>query len=376
MTRVRVLWLIKGLGPGGAERLLVSAATVADHDRFSFTTAFVLPHKTSMAPALAAEGVECRCLARISSGKPWPLALRSLLLEEQYDVLHMHSPMVAGIARLVVRTIAPSRRPEVVSTEHNTWPSYSLGTRLLNALLYNTDRRRWAVSRRVRDSIWRPLRSGVEVLVHGVVPSDVVELGGRDTVRAELGLSDRDVVGITVANFRTEKAYPDLLRAARIAFDREPRLRLCIVGQGPLEDQIRNLHSELGLGDRCMILGYRSDVMNLLVGMDFFVLSSHHEGFPIALMEALASGLPAVVTDVGGVADAVTHTQEGYVVDAGDYRALAAAMVEMVQDDAARAAMGSRATVRGQNFDISLTVRTLEAAYADLAESRRERLGE
>ena len=367
---MRVLWLIKGLGAGGAERLLVSAARVGDHERFRYEAAYVVAHKDALVGDLAANGVPSHCLSPLGRSAPWPLALRRLLMANHYDVVHLHSPLVAGVARLVVRTLPRGLRPVMVSTEHNAWDSYSIPTRLLNASLHHTDRRRWAVSTRVRESIWGVSRKGVEVLVHGIVLQDVERPDDADSLRSDLGAGPDDVVAITVANFRPEKAYQDLLVAVDIALRAEPRLRILILGQGPLESEIRKQHADLGLGDRCRIMGYRDDVMQVLAVSDFFVLASHYEGFPIALMEAMATGLPVVATNVGGIPDAVTDGQEGFLTTAGDPEALARSLVKMTRDDRRRVEMAENARRRGQNFDVSVAVSSVEAAYAELAAPR------
>jgi glycosyltransferase involved in cell wall biosynthesis len=274
------------------------------------------------------------------------------------------------VARLVVRTLPRRSRPAVVSTEHNTWDSYGLATRLLNASLHRTDQRRWAVSERVRDSMWRRHRGDVEVLVHGIVLDDVteaVDADERSALRARLGVTDDEVLAVTVANFRHEKGYPDLLRAAAMAFAQEPTLRLAIVGQGPLEDEIRRLHAELGIGDRCQILGYRDDVIAILAAADLFVMASHFEGFPIAIMEAMASGLPVVATRVGGIPDAVTDGHEGLVVEPRAPEALAEALVRLARDGGLRRTMAERARERGRSFDVRPAVTAVQDAYQSLA---------
>jgi glycosyltransferase involved in cell wall biosynthesis len=364
---IRILWLIKGLGAGGAERLLVSAARVGDHRRFSYEVAYVVSRKNALVSELEGSGVPTTCLS--SGGIPWPLALRRHLLANRYDVVHLHSPLVAGVARIVIQTLPRSRRPVVVSTEHNTWDSYSTPTRILNASLYGTDRRRWAVSQRVHASVWRPFRDKTEVLVHGIVMTDATPHAGRDDLRSELRVREHEVVAVTVANFRREKAYPDLLAAARIALQAEPRLRLLIVGQGFLESEVRRLHQELELGDRCLILGYRDDVMAVLAASDFFVLSSRFEGLPVALMEAMATGLPVVATGVGGIPEVVDSGTEGLLTAPGDPEALAAAMLTMARDDEGRARMSESAQRRGAQFDVAGAVRTIERAYLELTAS-------
>ena len=367
----RVLWLIKGLGPGGAERLLVSVARVGDRSTFRYEVAYLLPDKTTFVPDLEALGVVTRCFGRPGRDLAWPWRLRRLIRDGGYDVVHLHSPLLAGVARVLVKTLPRSRRPAVVSTEHNVWDSYRRPTRLLNAALHRTDRHRWAVSGRVRESMGRVSRRGVDVLTHGIVLTDIEDLVvDRARVRRELQLGPQDVVAITVANFRPEKAYPDLLEAAALALRQAPELRLLIVGQGPQRELIERLHADLGLGDGCRILGYRPDVLSLLAACDFLVISSHFEGFPIALMEAMAVGLPVVATSVGGVPDAVHHGVEGLLVEPGATEDLAAAMVRMTRERSERHTMAAKARARGASYDIRGAVGVLERAYADLAESR------
>jgi glycosyltransferase involved in cell wall biosynthesis len=311
VSRIRVLWLIKGLGPGGAEQLLVSSARVADHDRFDYRAAYVRPDKDQLVPRLRACGVPATLLGGGRQGRLWwPWRLRRLMRD--VDIVHAHSPLLAGVARLAARTIPVRERPVTVSTEHNVWGNFSLPTRLLNATTAGMDRHRWAVSLEVRRSMWRRRQQGSAVLVHGIVQGDAhPPAGTRGRVRRELGIPEDAVVAITVANLRREKDYPNLLHAAQIALREEPSLVVLAVGQGPLEGEVRELHESLGLGDRVMLLGYRTDVSDLLAASDLFVLASAHEGLPVSIMEAMTAGLPVVATAVGGVPEAVVSGEDG-----------------------------------------------------------------
>ena len=99
--RIRVLWLVKGLGPGGAERLLVAAAGHHARDQFDITCAYLLPWKQQLAPELEALGVSTVCLGvRDERDIRWSRRLRKLLVTQPVDVLHLHSPYPAGIGRL------------------------------------------------------------------------------------------------------------------------------------------------------------------------------------------------------------------------------------------------------------------------------------
>ncbi len=365
--RIRVLWLIKGLGPGGAEQLLVSSARVADHDRFAYHAAYVRPDKDQLVPKLAASGVPATLLGAGRWGAfRWPVRLRRHMRD--FDVVHAHSPLLAGVARLVARTIPDRDRPVTVSTEHNVWGNFSLPTRLLNAVTSGLDARRWAVSDEVRRSMWSPRQRTTAVLVHGIDQSErPTAVGARERVRRDLGVAEDAVVAITVANLRREKDYPNVLEAARQALAEDERLVVLAVGQGPLEDEVRAIHRRLGLGERVKLLGYRTDVSELLAASDLFVLGSAFEGLPVSIMEAMSEGLPVVATAVGGVPEAVVDGETGRLVPPRDAAALAEAIVELARDPSARARMGASGKERAQVFDIRTAVEEEERAYIALA---------
>lgn len=367
--RLRVLWITKGLEVGGIERLLCWMAAARDRASFDCEAAYVLAWARTLHDELRATGVPVHRLGACHElDLRWALRLRRLLDAGRFDVVHFHSPYVAGIGRIVVRSSAPGRRPLMVSTEHNVWSDYPVLTRALNALTTRLDDGHVAVSERVRQSMASPLRNRVDVVLHGIPLESVrVHRSLRDEVRRELGLAEDDVVVGTVANLRAQKGYPDLLEAARrLLGDRLP-VRFLAVGQGPIEEELRRLHAALGLGDRFRFLGYREDAVHLLAGCDLFVLASRHEGGPLAVLEALAMGLPVVATTVGVVPDVVTDGVEGILVPPRRPDLLADALERLVLDTGRRAAMSAAALRRADDLDVVSTVRHLEELYRRLA---------
>jgi glycosyltransferase involved in cell wall biosynthesis len=367
VRRCRVLLVVKGLGPGGAERLLCSVAAVRDRDAFDYEVAYVLPWKDHLVPELTGLGVATHCLGTANLfDLRWLSRLRRLLQAGDYDVVHLHSPLLAGLVRPLVRAGGGSR-PRLVSTEHNGWATYAAITRWMNAGTFGLDDMRFAVSDEVRRSVSARFRDRVEVVVHGIPLDSVRALRKqRARVRAELGVPSEEVVVGTVANYRAQKAYPDLLAAARTVVDANPRVRFVAVGQGPLEDEIRREHARLGLGERFQLLGYRPDAARILAGCDVFVLASHYEGFPVALMEALALGLPIVATAVGGIPDGVLSGREGLLVPPGEPDRLADALLRVTFDEGLRLGLATAAARRGDDFDITAAARRIESAYAAL----------
>lgn len=365
---MRVLWVIKGLGAGGAERLLVWAAQTHDRRWVSIDVAYVVGRKDALVEELRDAGVEVRWLGDAEAGSAaWPRRLRGLVRSGDYDIVHVHSPLVAAVVRLFCLPWGRARRPVLVYTEHNVWSSYRRATRWLNALSFVRDDAHIAVSRAVRDSIWAPLRRGVRVIVHGI-PLDAARANAvhRDDVRAELGVGPEQVLVGTVANLRREKGYPELLEAARMVLDGDRPVTFLAMGQGPMEDEISRMHADYGLGEGMRLLGYRPDVLRVLSACDLFALASLHEGYPVAVMEALALGLPIVSTAVGGVPEAVRDGIEGRLVAPGDARALAEALGAVIADGSVRREMAAAAAARARQYDIRRAVGEVEAIYRSL----------
>ena len=363
-----MLWLVKGLGPGGAERLLVLSARHRDRGRFAVRVGYLLPHKVALVAELEAEGVPCLCLGRARlADLRWLRTLRRSLVTEPVDVVHAHSPLAAVGARLVVRSLPRRRRPKLVTTDHSLWSGHTRLTRWADAVTSGLDDAHFAVSEAVQASLPRWLRHRSEVVPHGVDVQQVRADGSdRARVREEQDLDPGALVVGTVANLRAVKAYPDLFAAATVVVARMPDVRFVTVGQGPLEEEIRCLHRELGLGDRVQLLGHRQDAVRVMGACDVFCLASHHEGLPVALMEALALGLPVVATAVGGITEMMDDGCEGLLVAPGRPDQLATALLEVLGDPSRRADMAAAAARRGDRLSIDGAVRRVEAVCAEL----------
>jgi glycosyltransferase involved in cell wall biosynthesis len=278
-------------------------------------------------------------------------------------------PAVAGIARIVARSLPRGVRPRTIYTEHLPWGGYVLPTRILNRLTYSLDDATIVVSHAVSESLPLGRRLSSRVLVHGV-PIERVQAfrGDRDEMRRRLGVTDRQLVVGTVANLRKQKRYPDLLRAARSVIDAGLPVSFVAVGQGPEDETIRELHTDLGLGERFRLLGYHPEPARLLAACDVFVLASEYEGLPVAVMEALALGLPVVATDVPGTREAVRDGKEAVLVPSGRPELLGDALIRVLSDHDLREEMARAAAQRALKFDLARSVREIEEIYRGVAE--------
>jgi glycosyltransferase involved in cell wall biosynthesis len=140
-----------------------------------------------------------------------------------------------------------------------------------------------------------------------------------------------------VARFIEGKDH-DLLLRAFATIPKGPRLRL--VGDGPTRASAESLARELGIQEQVDFLGNRDDVASLLATSDVFVLASRSEMLPISILEAMRAGLPVIASDVGGVAEAVAHNENGILVPSGSVSALAQALTDLTSDYALRLRMG------------------------------------
>ena len=363
--RKRILILIKGLGRGGAEQLLASAAPHLDTSRFEYEFAYVLPQKDQLAGELRAAGFPVRCLK--SPKTSWLKQLRRLAQERDIDLVHSHLPYASIGARITI-----PRTPSVY-TEHNVWECYRGITRRANMLTLGVEDHVFAVSDHVRLSMRIPLglrtvvrMPPVETLYHGIDPAAVAGWARTDGVRAELGIpASAPLVG-TVANLRAEKGLDTMIIAVDSVRREIPEMRLVVVGSGPMESQLRELVHRRHLERNVMFVGYRTDAPRIAAAFDVFALSSIHEGLSIALIEAMALGRPSVVTETGGLSEVIHDGGEGLVVPPGDPDGLAAGILRLLRDPDLRAQFGERAKTRAASFDLRRAVWRMEQVYEDL----------
>jgi L-malate glycosyltransferase len=372
---LRVLLVIKCLGYGGAERLVVDMVATVDRSRFTVEVAYVLREQDALVPALRAGGTLVHSLnATHNADLRWMAALRRVLVKGRYDVVHFHLPYAAAFGQLVVDSMPRSTRPGVVYTEHSLWDRSKLVNRVLLRGSMLSGERLVAVSQASYDSLPVSLQRKATTVVHGVDLSSSNALMARRSeirtlVRSELAIHDDEFLYLTVANLRPEKGYDVLLEAAKIIAGSDVPIRVAAVGRGPLKEVLRARHAELDLGERFQFLGQRHDVMHLLTGADAFVLASHHEGLPVALMEATSVGLPIVASRVGGIPQALEDGVDALLVPPGEPDTLAQAMTRLASDPELSDRLGRRAKLRSSMFDIAKANRAVEDIYLQMTGS-------
>jgi len=203
-----------------------------------------------------------------------------------------------------------------------------------------------AVGYTIADSFQERLRGrAIDVILNAVpIPARITERE-RLELRKEIAGDVRKKIVISVGRIALPKGYEDLVTAFSFLVPSHPNLVLILIGDGPLFEEIRNLISRLSLEKNVLLLGARQDVPRLLAASDLYVSSSHWEGLPLTILEAMMAGLPVVATNVGDIPRLIT-ADIGLVIPFHQPRAIADAITVLLRDPARLREMGAAARAR------------------------------
>ncbi|HVR72101.1 MAG TPA: glycosyltransferase [Vicinamibacteria bacterium] len=287
------------------------------------------------------------------------VGLARLVREAQPDVVHLHDPHAVS-AGLAASTLAPGFRH--IASRRVDFPLRGP----LSRWKYGACRRVIAVSRAIASQLEADgvPRERIRLVYEGV-PDRAAVANGRRALQ-ELGVPlEAPVVG-NVAALTGHKDHVTLLEAAAAVKRRLSEARFVIVGDGELRGALEERSRALSLQDRVVFAGFRDDLDRLMPAFTVFCLSSHLEGLGTSLLDAMAFARPVVATAAGGIPEAVEDGVTGRVVPPRDPRALAAALVEVLEDPARRRAMGAAGRARfEERFTADRMVEQTLAVYAE-----------
>jgi glycosyltransferase involved in cell wall biosynthesis len=349
-----IAYVVNSLNPGGTERL-VCDMSLAFRDRYEVEV-YCLDEPGAWATDLRRAGIRVSCLWRqpgLDLGMPVLLARNFRARGTALVHAHQCTPwFYAALARLL------HRRPRLLLEEHGRFfPERDAPLRrLIHRVIARPLTQRFvAVSADIAERLRRYEGldgAPIEVVYNGVQPAERLDAAARSAQRAALGLTDADFVVGTVGRFDPIKNLPMLVDALKLAWPRVPGLRALLVGDGPVRATLEAQLHAAGLAGPVHLTGFRPDARQLLQCMDLFVLSSFSEGTSMALLEAMAAGVPVAVTRVGGNPECVPGPAFGWVVESGDAGGLAAAIVAAAGDPTGRA---GRARAAAERFRAQFT---------------------
>lgn len=370
---LRVMYVVPDLGVGGAERHVTTLLPRLDPTRFT-SAAVCIGDEGELFPDLTDASIPAVALRR-SRRQVIPAVVDLVRQMRRFrpDIVITRGYNAETIGR-VAATI--SRVPHSVVWVHHCGDPQPRGRlrRLVDRALDPVTDAYFGVAEAQRTFMSDDLGYPPEkiMVVHNGVDPALYDTSDDRGVLAESEVpAGSPIVGI-VAALRPEKDHACFLRAAKLVVDALPETRFLVVGDGPCRDEAGVIADRLGLSDHVVFTGSRSDIPRLLRAMDLFALSSYSiECFPMALLEAMASGRPAVCTAVGGVPEMLVDGVTGRLVPPRDPEALAEGMLELLSDLDLSRKMGRAARQRVESkFTLRRSVEAAQDALEHVAGPR------
>lgn len=323
-----ILHLIETGGPGGAEQMLLRLAD--EYARRGIRQMVCLRKDGWLAEEVRRRNLEL--IIEPLGGLPdlaWLRKLHRCSIDSGVSAIHAHEFAMNVRGAMLGKWLGVL----VVATVHgkgyygDKWSrkeAYKLVSRLANLV---------AVSGDIREHLVR--HCGLDARRVKVIPNGIdvdrfrFDPDKRKVFRKHLGVPDSTLLLGSVGSYYPVKGHSYLINAMKNIVAINSNVKLVLAGQGPLQDDLRNLAVASGLEDYVHVVGYIDDTVGLLSALDIFVMPSLSEGLPLALLEAAANGRPIVASRVGGIPEIINHQVNGVLVSPTDVNALADALVEL-----------------------------------------------
>lgn len=378
-ARIRVTMVVNNMDVGGLEKVVLNLLSSLPPERYELSLACLkgpgkLYDQVKLPPdqrlVLTSDRLTSVGFAKFDfrtlSG------LRKFFRDKQIDVVHAHNFAPLIYAGLAAHSLP--NRPRVVYSEHNQVNSASPADLKKFAYYIRLADEAVAVSKNLEDILVHKLRvkTRVRTIKNGIDDRRFDGVTG-DRVRKELGVGPDDVLIGTAVVLSKQKGITFLMTAAAEVLKRCPNAKFVVAGDGPLRAELEAELATKNLGDKFRLLGYRSDIPELLSAYDVYVLPSLWEGLPLALLEALRLGKFIVCTTVGGNPEVVDDGVHGFLVPPGEPKPLADKLIRAIESPELRA---RAAEVSPKRFHAEFSLRAMTEGHERLFEelvARRRR---
>lgn len=311
--------------------------------------------------------------------------IKEILTAEQYDIVHVHTPVAAFITRLALRNKRKQQElshTSVIYTAHGF--HFHRGGNPLKNLIFLTleklagqwtdylitiNREDETAAKKYQiipeNRVYYTPGIGVDTSLYN---SNNVTKREIEQLRQELGLKQEDVLFLCIAEFIPRKCHRDILQALKKL--NNSNVHIAFAGDGPLQVEIEKLGIELGLQKQLHFLGFRSDIPVLISTSKAILLTSKQEGLPRSIMEALCLEKPVIGTDIRGIRDLLDEGC-GLLVKVGDSSSLALAMNWLISHPQAVIKMGKKGRQKMADYDVSHIIKLYAKIYQQATEKDR-----
>lgn len=369
---VRVLHIVPALDGGGVETLLLNYYTHMDRNRFTFD--FIVHGKNIgvLEPVFESMGSKVFHIPTKREGIVSNLlAMKQVISSGNYDVVHAHQGAIGALPMYLAKKAGVRCR---ITHSHIAYMHESRLRGLVNRVLlpylkmYSTD---WfACSSDAGSSLWgaEAVQSRKVHIMNNAIDVDKFTFSAevRNNVRKELHMEGKFVIGC-VGRLSFQKNHEFLISVFRDIHEKDRDARLCLVGRGELENDIREQVQKLGLNDAVQFLGVRNDVPQLLQAMDVFVLPSRYEGLGIAYIEAQAAGLVCFGSDSVVPREAAVTDLMHYISLEESPEYWASEVMKLKKGSARR---NTKDEISSKGYEIRVEAKKLEQYYEECAHER------
>lgn len=369
MGKTKILYLITEIELGGAENLLLELSKGLSKEKFNISVGYLKGQGTLKEDFETAgiRVVDFKMRSKFDMFCLFKLAV--FIRQEKFDIVHTHL-INADIFGFFAAKIAGVNT--IVSTKHNTDAfrrrksfSMRLDSFVANRLSLNI-----AVSNSVRDFLIKYQRINPEkfkVVYNGINNAEFSPRKNKEDAKIDLGLNSKEYVVGVIGRFEEQKGHIYLIEAMQKIISEIENVRLVFLGQGSLKKSLQKRISFLNLGSKVTFLKMRSDVVNVLSALDIFILPSLWEGLGMAMLEAMAAGVPVIASDVDGIKEVIESDKTGILVPPADPGKIAEAVIELLKDEKRReyfSVMGQNSVQAG--FNMFGFIKKIEKIYSQL----------
>ncbi len=328
---IKVLHLVSSGGLFGAERVILNLSS-RGKEVDSFVGALNNQHNPHLELIEEADRLGLKNVVFNSQGQ-FDLRtireIRKFLVDNDIDILHTHNYKADIVGFFATRTTGT----KWMATNH-LWQGTDKKLRfyeMIDAFILKFAQKVVSVSNVINDDLLKKglNKDRLQVIDNGIPLENFSRKFPVDQIRAEFGEKPNERAVLIAGRLSVEKGHDIFLKAAARVIDKSKDVKFIIVGDGPLSENLKQLTKDLKLSDYTVFTGIRKDMPAIYASCDIMVNSSYNEGLPMTILEAMASHLPIIATNVGGVGKVIKNQENGILLEPGNAETLADAILEL-----------------------------------------------
>lgn len=368
MRKKEVLHIVEDLNIGGLERVIESIVVGLNKDKYNVQV-WCLSEGGEIADELIDKGIDLKILGMISYYNPVNIVkLAHYLKKAEVDIIHFHGYFGNTFGRL---SAIMAKVPSKISHVHTTYYNFKKRNIYIEKILSHFTDKIICISKATKSFVeeFEGIPSNKTCLIYNGVNQFRDYSNNVSITRALYNLSNDDIVAITVASLVNHKGHRFLIDAISTLTKKFENLKLLIIGDGPLRETLESYVRDKNLTSTAIFTGKQNEVFPFLKIADLFILSSiEREGLGLALIEAMACGLPLIGTNLGGIPEVIENNVNGLLVPPGNSKFLAEAIERLIINQNLRNEMVKQGKkIHKERFSDKIMLNKIESLYDELS---------